>query len=172
MYDFERFSIDDLRARGGFKWRRYPPNILPAWVADMDFPVAEPIQSHIAAAAAASDFGYPSRHEAEALPALFAERMARKFGWQVPVERTLLLTDIVQGLYWAVLTQSSSGDGALIQTPIYPPFLRSVEETGRRPLLCPLVRGAQRFEIDFDQMRSLIDPSTRLLMLCNPHNPG
>ena len=109
--DFEQFTIDDLRARSGFKWRRYGPDVLPAWVADMDFPVAEPIRSHIVAAAERSDFGYPAKTEAERIPALFAERMQRKFGWTVPVERTVLLTDIVQGLYWAVIGTTEPGDG-------------------------------------------------------------
>ncbi|MBT6272588.1 MAG: putative C-S lyase [Chromatiales bacterium] len=170
--NFEQFTIADLRARNGFKWRRYGPDVLPAWVADMDFPVAEPIQTYIQDAAARSDFGYPSKTEAEALPALFAARMANKYGWQVPVERTILLTDIVQGLYWGVLGNCREGEGAVIQTPIYPPFLRSVEDTGRRPVLCPLVMGSNGFEIDFDAMAANIDENTRLFMLCNPHNPG
>lgn len=170
--DFERFSIDDLRARHGFKWRRYGPDVIPAWVADMDFPVAAAIQERIVSAAQQSDFGYPSRYEAEALPTVFAGRMARKYAWEVPVERTILITDIVQGLYWAVLGCAAQGDGVVVQTPIYPPFLRSVEETGRRAILNPLRMGAERFEIDFDAMEASIDKRTRMLLLCNPHNPG
>ncbi|NKC15460.1 MAG: putative C-S lyase [Gammaproteobacteria bacterium] len=170
--DFERFTIDDLRARNGFKWRRYGDDVIPAWVADMDFPVAEPIQAYVTGAAMRSDFGYPSKHEAEGLAAIFAARMAAKYGWQIPVERTVLLTDIVQGLYWGVLGTCGEADSAIIQTPIYPPFLRSVKETGRRPILCPLVMDEERFEIDFDAMERAIDTRTRVFMLCNPHNPG
>jgi len=170
--DFEKFSIDDLRARHGFKWRRYGSDVIPAWVADMDFPVAQAIQARIQTAVEQSDFGYPSRYEAEALPEIFAARMTRKYDWQVPIERTLLVTDIVQGLYWAVLGCSAENDGVVVQTPIYPPFLRSVEETGRRAILNPLNMGAERFEIDFSRLEASIDSSTRMFLLCNPHNPG
>ena len=170
--NFDQFTIEDLRQRGGTKWRRYGDTVIPAWVADMDYPVAEPIHRYLIEAAQRSDFGYPSKQEAEALPALFAERMRTKFGWDVPLERTILLTDIVQGLYWGVLGTTEPGDGAVIQTPIYPPFLNSVKDTGRRPVLCPLTMTPEAFEIDFDALEASVDDGTRLFMLCNPHNPG
>jgi cysteine-S-conjugate beta-lyase len=169
---FDRFTIEDLKARHGFKWRRYGEDVIPAWVADMDFPVAKPIHDYVRQAAEQSDFGYPSKFEAERLPEIFTERMAQKYNWKISPDRTLLLTDVVQGLYWAVLGTCAKGDGAIIQTPIYPPFLSSVEESGARPILCPLVMGPDGFEIDFEAMEATIDSTTRVFMLCNPHNPS
>ena len=82
--NFDQFTIEDLRQRGGTKADTATPSFPPA---DMDYPVAEPIHRYLIEAAQRSDFGYPSVQEAEALPALFAERMRTKFGWDVPLEQ-------------------------------------------------------------------------------------
>jgi cystathionine beta-lyase len=71
----------------------------------------------------------------------------------------------------SLLQFSEAGEGAVVQTPIYPPFRGNVRSTGRRMLENPLARGASGYEMDLDQLRSAIDPGTRLLLLCNPHNP-
>jgi len=77
----------------------------------------------------------------------------------------------VQGLDSSILLHSKPGAGVVVQTPIYPPFLAAVERSGRRVVENPLLRGASRFEIDFDRLASDIDSETRIFMLCNPHNP-
>jgi cystathionine beta-lyase len=84
-----------------------------------------------------------------------------------------VIGDVVQGIYVAVSQLSAAGEGVVVQTPIYPPFLEAVAETGRRLVENPLVCGAAgaRFEIDFELLRSRIDATTRILLLCNPHNP-
>jgi cystathionine beta-lyase len=78
---------------------------------------------------------------------------------------------VVQGIYVAIDQFSEPGEGVLVQTPVYPPFLIAVREMRRRLVENPLVAGATRHEIDFDQLRSVIDPSTRVFLLCNPQNP-
>lgn len=166
-------AIDDLteaalRRRTGAKWSHFPADVLPAWVADMDFDVAAPIRDALASRLVARDLGYPGAHR---LPALFMERVAARFRWAIEVERIVVLNDVVQGLYLCLQTLAAAGEGAVIQTPIYPPFLHAVAETGRRAVLCPLIAGDTRHEIDFAQMEQAIDRSTRLLLLCNPHNP-
>jgi cystathionine beta-lyase len=70
-----------------------------------------------------------------------------------------------------VLLHSRPGEGVLLQTPIYPPFLAAVERSGRRLVESSLVQGTDRYEIDFDHLRAALDPETRMLLLCNPHNP-
>ena len=162
--------IDDLteaalRRRSGAKWSHYPADVLPAWVADMDFEVAAPIRDALAGRLVARDLGYPGAHR---LQALFVERVAARFQWVIEAEQVLVLNDVVQGLYLCLLTLADEGDGAIIQTPIYPPFLHAVRETRRRAVLCPLVAGPARHEIDFAQMTEAVDGGTRLLLLCNP----
>ena len=160
-----------LRRRRGEKWTRYPADVLPAWVADMDFVIADPIRAALSERIADADLGYPVAHHKTGLPELFRERVAQRFAWTVAPEDVVIISDVVQGLYLALQTLSAPGDGVVIQTPIYPPFLHAVAQTGRRAVLSPLIAGASRFEIDFDQFERAIDQSTRIVMLCNPHNP-
>lgn len=161
-----------LRLRRGQKWSLYAAEVLPAWVADMDFEVAEPIRAALAERLANNDLGYPLAPARTDLPALFAARVATRFNWRIDPADVLVLSDVVQGLYVGLETLSAPGDGVLIQTPIYPPFLHAAAETGRRAVLCPLVAGNTRYEIDFDALAASVDAGTRVLMICSPHNPS
>lgn len=170
--DFDHLDERLLRTKRGEKWRTYPEDVLPLWVADMDFPVAEPLQRLLQRTLETCDLGYPVNPTPAGLPSVFARRMRERFGWTVDPERVVVLTDVVQGLYVALSTLCEPGDAAVIQPPIYPPFLHCVRETSRRRIDNPLVRGPERYEIDFDALRASIDARTRLLLLCNPHNPS
>ncbi len=172
---FDRLRVADLAARTGFKWRRYTANgsgVLPAWVADMDFPVAEPIRDVVRRLVERSDLGYCEPPEVGDLPEIFGQRMERQLGWTVEPERIRFLVNALQGLDLAVLLGAGKGEGVVIQTPIYPPFLQAVSGAGRRLVESPLCRGSERFEMDLDRLRATIDRDTRLFMLCNPHNPS
>lgn len=165
-------TIDSLRLRTGDKWTQYPPDVIPAWVADMDFEVAEPVRAALIQAIQNSDLGYPRQMKDSGLLELFAQRARARYGWTVQPDRIDFFNDVVQGLYLGLLTLCEPGDGVVIQTPIYPPFMKSVADTERRPVLCPLRQGDHGFEIDFTALRAKIDRGTRVLMLCNPHNPS
>lgn len=169
---FDDISEASLRRRHGAKWNQYGADVLPAWVADMDFVVAAPIRAALHAAVDADDLGYPQAPRATGLPQLFATRVGERFGWTIDSRDVLILSDVVQGLYLALETFSARGEGALIQTPIYPPFLHAAQETGRRAVCVPLSAGTTRYEIDFAALEDAIDADTRLFMLCNPHNPS
>lgn len=169
---FDDLDIARLRARRGEKWGTYPADVLPVWVADMDFPPAEPILDVLRHALENSDTGYPVNPTPAGLATVFAERVQERFGWSVDPRRVEVLTDVVQGLYIALQVYSKPGDGAIVQTPIYPPFLEAVHETGRHLIVNELVPGDSGYTIDFDALRAEIDRNTRLLLLCNPHNPS
>jgi len=168
---FDDLDLDTLRQRSGEKWQSYGDGVLAAWVADMDFPPAEPIRRALAHMLQVSDTGYPLNPTSRDLPTLFSERAAKRYGLQVEPRRVEVITDVVQGLYVGQQVFSQPGDGVVIQTPIYPPFLGLTAEMKRTPLFNPLVQGRERYEIDFEQLRASIDANTRVLMLCNPHNP-
>lgn len=168
---FDDLDPQALRARHGIKWRSYPQDVLAAWVADMDFPQAECVRRALRSAIDSGDLGYPENAARHPVRDAFCAWAQRRYGWQVDAERVEILTDVVQGLYFALNSYSAPGDGALIFTPIYPPFLSSVAETGRRGILLPMVLGSAGYGIDFDALRRHVDKGTRLLMLCNPHNP-
>jgi cystathionine beta-lyase len=171
-----RLAFDSLRAEElwrsqRIKWRLFGDDVLPAWVADMDFPVAPPIQRALSELVSRSDLGYHHLPLSPRLREALVSRMAERFAWPVEPSRVIPLVNVVQGLDAAVLLHSRPGEGVIVQTPIYPPFLASVEKSGRRLVENPLAPSAVRYEIDFDRLRADIRPETRVFLLCNPHNP-
>lgn len=163
-------SLDELRRRSSAKWRVYDADVIPAWVADMDFELAPPIRAALEAQVALGDLGYPQMYERSGLAELFCARAAARYDWQIEPSQLEFFSDVVQAIYLCLMTLTEPGDGVLIQTPIYPPFLHAVDETGRRALHCPLVPGASRYGIDFDALDAAARKA-RMLLLCHPHNP-
>jgi cystathionine beta-lyase len=169
--NLDDIDIDSLRRRRGEKWSTYPPDVLPAWVADMDFPVCEPVRHMLEERVALSDLGYPIDAARRGVAESFAERARRRFDWHVSPQRIEVLSDVVQGLYLGLMALSEPGAGAIVQTPVYPPFLHAVPECGRRLIVNELRPSQGRYAIDFDELRASIDRDTRLLLFCNPQNP-
>jgi cystathionine beta-lyase len=165
-------NVDSLRQRRGEKWTQYPPDVLPCWVADMDFEIAQPIKDAIQQRIDRSDCGYPVAAQATGLPEIFCERVAERHQWTVTPDQVDLFNDVVQAIYFGLLALADEGEGVVIQTPIYPPFIAATTETKRRLVLCPLANTVAGYEIDFAQMRASIDENTSVLLLCNPHNPS
>jgi cystathionine beta-lyase len=159
------------RTSRGEKWTVYPDGTLPLWVADMDFPVAEPIRRVLQRAVDTSDLGYPIHPLPTDLTAIFAERARERFAWNVDPRRVEVLTDVMQGVYVGLQQLSGPGDGVIVQTPIYAPFLRAVEETGRRLAENPLALGPGGHELDLDGLRRAA-ADAKVLLLCHPHNPS
>ena len=168
----DNLDVKSLQSRITEKWNTYPGDTLAAWVAEMDFPVAEPIRRVLQRAVDHSDIGYPIEPRATGIVEAFAERMETRFGWSVEPRRVEVLSEVVQGLYVALLSYAAPHEGAVVQTPIYPPFLQSVEETGRRLVENRLLETPDGYEIDFDRLRADADANTRVFLLCNPHNPS
>jgi cystathionine beta-lyase len=169
--------LDDLDVsllcqRTGEKWSLYPEDVLPLWVADMDFPVADPIRRLIQRSLDLGDLGYPVHPGPTRLPATFAERAEERFDWSVETASVELITDVVQGLYVALQQFTEEGEGVIIQTPIYPPFLTAVREMRRTLVENPLVVADGGYTVDLEGLRRVIDGRTRIILLCNPHNPS
>jgi cystathionine beta-lyase len=164
--------IEHLRDRRDAKWHWHDGDVLPAWVADMDFTVAPPVHRAIARSVERQDYGYPYRRGDHRLEPAFAARMAERFGWRIEEPRVKPIGDLVQAIVAALTAFSDPGDGVVVQTPIYPPFLRTIADAGRRAVLSPLVDDGSRMVLDMDDLRRVVDERTRLLLLCNPHNPA
>lgn len=164
-------DVAALRRRRGVKWRRHGPDVLAAWVADMDLPPAPPVLAAIRSVVDSGDLGYPDP-DAFDLAGLLVDRLDRRFGWRPDPSRVLPLTDVMQGVLLALTTLTAPGDGVVVQTPIYPPFHRAVARTGRRFDDHPLRVGPDgRAELDVDALGRVVDDRTRMLLVCNPHNP-
>ncbi len=167
-------SMDTLRNKRGIKWGKYPADVIPAWVAEMDFTVAHPIGRAIAETVREQEFGYPQR-EGRATEAVladaFAARMQERFGWAADPALVQPLSDLVQGTFAAVWAFSDPGDGVILQLPAYPPFHMAIHDTGRRLIDHHLRSDGERFVQDLDALAAQVDARTRIFLLCNPQNP-
>ncbi|MCC0044054.1 MAG: aminotransferase class I/II-fold pyridoxal phosphate-dependent enzyme [Brucellaceae bacterium] len=163
-----------MRSRRNAKWSRFGEEVLPAWVAEMDFAMAPPVQEAIAKIVREQDYGYPRRNglpAGEAVSKAFVARMEERFGWTTSADLVLPLADLVQGTYAPIFAFTDPGDGIILQMPAYPPFHDAINITGRRLIKNQLTDSGERFELDFDAMEASIDETTKMIVLCNPHNP-
>jgi cystathionine beta-lyase len=168
---FDDLDIEVLRRRSGEKWQSYPQDVLPMWVADMDFEPAEPIRQRLQECLDVGDLGYPVHPRPTGMPQAFADRAKSKWGWQVEPRLVELITEVVQGMYVCMWQFSEPGDGVIVQPPIYPPFLSSVESLGRRVVMNPLAPSREGYQVDLDDFERKAE-GARIFMLCNPHNPS
>ena len=164
---FHQLDLAEMHRRKGTKWSKYPAEILPAWVADMDYPLAPCIESALHDAISRGDVGYPSPGEdvAEA----FAARAQRLWNWRVEPTRVHLMPDVVQAIELVIERFSAPGDGVLITTPVYPPFINVTGGMHRRIVESPLHADGR---LDADALRRVFESNRpRIVLLCSPHNP-
>lgn len=154
------------------KWKKYPVDVLPAWIADMDLGVAPEIAQILTERISCGDLGYPSVDLQEQLLDAFSDRYLEKFNTPLDPALALVGTDVVQSIVISILTLTEPGDGVIVQTPIYPPFMGAVNSTNRQLLENPLIIDDNKWKINFDELEQLArNKSTTLLLLCSPHNP-
>jgi cysteine-S-conjugate beta-lyase len=171
--EFDRLSLTELRARPGAKWQVPDPRLLPAWVADMDFPVAETVRESLHGFVAGGDYGYPDWPDgASPLRAAFAERMGERFGWWPDAAHVREFTDVTQAVQAVLHLATEKGDGVALHTPAFGPFVRSIENMGRTLVPIPMVDTPTGWTFDLDRFAEDLDnTSCRVLLLVNPQNP-
>ncbi|MFD7455810.1 MULTISPECIES: MalY/PatB family protein [unclassified Streptomyces] len=164
-------GLDRLRRRTSMKWRTYPEDVLPVWVAEMDVPLAEPVVRAVTDALALGDTGYAAGTDyAEALAGFAAER----WGWDgLAVERTAIVPDVMLGVVEMLKLVTGPGDTVVVNPPVYPPFFQFVTHMDRKVAESPL--GAD-LRIDLagleDAFREAAAGGRRAAyLLCSPHNP-
>lgn len=160
----------DRRSLPGEKWGRYAGrDVLPLWVADMDFAAPDAVVAALQARIAHGVFGYtdpwPSLVDA------VVEGIARDQDWTIDPDWLVWLPGVVSGFNLACQVGAGDGDEVLTHTPVYPPFLSAPANTGRRLVSSVMVDEAGRWQWDRAATESAISPRTRVLLLCNPHNP-
>lgn len=162
-------DISTLRHPDSAKWTRYEADVLPLWVADMDFAIAPSIKQALVDRLN-SPIGYHRFGDPD-LEKLLRDKFIRMGFSAIPDGGLEFLNGVVQGLFAAVATLTAPGEDVLTMTPIYPPFLWAISNQGRNLRLAPLADSDRGWVIDWDAMESSVTPATRLLMLCHPHNP-
>lgn len=167
---FDELSPEWLAAKPGLKWGTVPAGTIPAWVADMDFPAPAVVRRALVELADIGDLGYAHGYPAKRLARAFYPRVRARFSWEAAPDRLRAFTDLVQAAQALLHVGTSPGDGVLLLTPSYPPFVNSIEAMRRRLLPVPLARAGNSYELDIDAARHLA-PSASALLLVNPHNP-
>ena len=144
-------------------------DVIPLWVADMDFAVPDAVQRALTERAAHPVFGYTVYPES--LYESLLHWLAMRHGWQIGRESVLFCPGVVPALHACIMALSRAGDAVIVQPPVYAPFLAAPEICGRKLLLNPLKVTAGRYTFDLDDLARCADEGGRLLILCSPHNP-
>jgi cystathionine beta-lyase len=164
------FRPVERRGTDSLKWRRYGDDVLPLWVADMDFRAPEPVIRALHERVEHGVFGYGVAPPE--LRQVIVERLHRLYGWEVSPAALVFLPGVVTGFNLVCQAVTAPGDGVLIQTPVYPPILRAPANAGLSCDAMELTRRSDgRYEVDFDLFEKTITRRTRVFILCNPHNP-
>jgi cystathionine beta-lyase len=173
-YNFD--SIIERRSTNCVKWRQYPMDVLPLWVADMDFSAPEPILKALQCTLEHGILGYefPTIELRETV----AARMQTLYGWNVSPEMVVATPGVVSGFTAAAYALCKPGEGILVQPPVYPPFLK-VHAGGewvsqQAPLVLETEGSTLHYRLDFDVFQQAVHSSgakTGMFLLCNPHNP-
>jgi cystathionine beta-lyase len=162
--ELTELSLERLQRRRSAKWAKYPAEVLPAWVAEMDFPLAAPVKRALLEAIELGDCGYAHPEE---LGAAFAEFAAGRHGWRVDPARVSPSSDVVGALTAVLQEVTEPGARVVINTPVYHPFFAVVEEAGCELVEVPLADG----ELDVEGIEREFAAGAAALLLCSPHNP-
>jgi len=163
-------EILDRRNTESFKWNYFDADVLPMWVADMDFKAPPAVIQALQDRVAHGVFGYAG--EAKELQAVIADRMLTLYGWKVEPEAVVFLPGVITGFNMACHTFAKAEGEVLIQTPVYFPFFHAAGYAGMQRVDNSLQQNADStYCIDFEAFEAAITEHTALFILCNPHNP-
>jgi cysteine-S-conjugate beta-lyase len=161
---FDDVSLELLRTRHSAKWTKYDRDVLPAWVAEMDFALALPVREALQQAVARDDTGYamPGR-----LAPAFAGFAGRQFGWEVDPAQVRLVADVMSGVSELLRALTEPGGAVVLNPPVYPPFFLVTRFVGREVVEVPLADGG----LDLEGLEAAFAGGAQAYLLCHPHNP-
>ncbi|MBY8985413.1 MAG: pyridoxal phosphate-dependent aminotransferase [Candidatus Lokiarchaeota archaeon] len=169
----QKWSFDEVIDRSetqSTKWDYYDKDLLPLWVADMDFRVPQPIINAIIDRAKHGIFGYSYFHSAYFDAVL--NWFKRRYNWEIKKQWLAFTPGVIPAINMAIQSFSNPGDKIIVQNPVYYPFFGAIKNNGRQILHNPLNLINKRYQMDFDDLKQKIkDPRAKILILCNPHNP-
>ena len=169
---------------GSLKWDDAPEifgnsDVLPLWVADMDFEIAKPITEAIIKRTEHAVYGYSV--EADSLKQAVVDRISSKFNWHIEKDWLVFSTGIVHALHMIVMAFTKPGDGVVLQPPVYYPFFSAITNNGCNVIENPLVNRNGEYQMDIGGLSAAFRPDhsglrpkpsrARLMLMCSPHNP-
>jgi cystathionine beta-lyase len=170
MHTYNFDQIIDRCGSDSIKWRYFPDEVLPLWIADMDFQAPEPVLQALHQRVDHGIFGYCS--DSPELRITITERLEDLYHWKITPEMIVFTPGVVTGFNMACQAFTHPGDGLLIQTPVYPPILEANQNAGLFRHEAQLTQEQDgSYSVDFDRFDQAITDETRLFLLCNPHNP-
>ena len=167
----DRISEDELRARGSLKWTKGGPGVIGAFVAEMDFGAAPPIEAALLDSVKRADFGYLTERAVADMADACAAWQRDRYGWDVDPDRVRPLPDVITGLAAAITVFSRPGSPVILPTPAYMPFLTIPGSLGREVIQVPMAVDGGRYVLDLDGIDAAFRRGGDLLILCNPSNP-
>lgn len=162
--------IEVLRRRTSEKWKAHPEDVLPLFVAEMDYGLAPAITAALREAIDTGDTGYVNPHDTRAAAA-FADFAADAWGWSPSPDRMAYTTDVSVVIVESLRRLISPGDGVVITPPVYPPFFDLIPEAGGTVVEVPLIDEADLYRLDLDGIERALAAGAKAVLLCNPHNP-
>ncbi len=161
-------DLERLRSIDGIKWTRYGPDILPAWVADMDFEPASEIKDAILSMVTRGDLGY-NMAGLELLTETWLDWQESHHGWRPPKDETRNFTGSLQALEATMSLHTKPGDGVVLFSPVYYPFRDGIVSSGRR--VVDVALDDTTWRLNAERFEAALDPDTKLVLFCQPHNP-
>lgn len=166
----EADPLESLRRRSSEKWGTYPADVLPMFVAEMDFGLAPEIRAALLEAVEAGDTGYVNPRDTSAAAA-FADFAQDTWGWSPQVHRMGVTTDVSVVIVESLRRLLPPGAGVIITPPVYPPFFDLVPEAGGAVVQVPLLDDGSTYALDLGGIDRALAAGARGVLLCNPHNP-
>ena len=170
-YDFT--TLPNRFGHHTYKWKEAETDreVLPAWIADMDFEVLPKIRQTVHDYAEQLVYGYT--YASDGLIEAVQNWEEKQHGYRFDKDALVFIEGVVPAISTAIQAFTKEGEAVLINTPVYPPFARSIKLNNRRLITNSLVEKDGLFEIDFDQLeKDFVEEEVKLYVLCNPHNPG
>ncbi|MFK3678966.1 MalY/PatB family protein [Microbacterium sp. NPDC090218] len=169
MLQVKALPLAELRERSSEKWREYPADVLPLFVAETDFPLAPAITSALQRAVEIGDTGYVASRTP--LAESFAAFASRRYGWEPDPARMRSTADVSMGLVEILRRVTQPGERVVVTPPVYPPFYDLVAEAGAEVERVALRDTGIGWELDLDGIRAAFEDGATAILLCNPHNP-
>lgn len=170
MFDFE--SPLDRKHSFSIKWSKYQgKDILPLWIADSDYQTAPAVINALHERVSHGVFGYTAQPTAEVNEAII-KHTKKHYDWDIKPEWIVPLNSIVGGLTLSCLVAGDEGDSVITPATIYPPFNYVISNTNRKAIRVPMTLAGERWILDLAALEAAITPDTKILLFCNPHNPG